>query len=197
MKKAILCILLWNLAISINAQGNNDRTAIIYLSRTKNTEAVAKLIQAKVGGDLIPLELQKPYPENYKAIVAQVAKENETEYLPPLKTTMKVDQYDTLFIGFPTWGMQLPPPIKSFLKSYDLENKVIIPFNTHAGYGVGSGFKQIKELCPKSMVLEGFSVKGGVERDGIFLVIKGEKEQEVEQLVTKWLSKLKTRQYEK
>lgn len=197
MKKAVAYILLLSLAISINAQDNNDRTAIIYLSRTKNTEAVAQLIQAKVGGDLIPLELQKPYPENYKAIVAQVAKENETGYLPPLKTTVKVDQYDTLFIGFPTWGMQLPPPIKSFLKSHDLKNKVIIPFNTHAGYGVGSGFNQIKELCPNSLVLEGFSVKGGVERDGIFLAIKEEKEQEVEQLVAKWLAKLKTNQYEK
>jgi len=197
VKKAVAYILLLSLAISINAQDNNDRTAIIYLSRTKNTEAVAQLIQAKVGGDLIPLELLKPYPENYKAIVAQVAKENETGYLPPLKTTVKVDQYDTLFIGFPTWGMQLPPPIKSFLKSHDLKNKVIIPFNTHAGYGVGSGFNQIKELCPNSLVLEGFSVKGGVERDGIFLAIKEEKEQEVEQLVAKWLAKLKTNQYEK
>lgn len=197
MKKAVVCILLWNLAISINAQDDNNRTAIIYLSRTKNTEAVAKLIQAKVGGDLIQLELQKPYPENYTAIVAQVAKENETGHLPPLKTAVEVAQYDTLFIGFPTWGMQLPPPIKSFLKSHDLKHKVIVPFNTHAGYGVGSGFNQIKELCPNSLVLEGFSVKGGVERDGIFLAIEEEKEQAVEQLVAKWLAKLKTNQYEK
>lgn len=197
MKKAVVCILLWNLAISINAQDDNNGTAIIYLSRTKNTEAVAKLIQAKVGCDLIKLELQKPYPENYTAIVAQVAKENETGYLPPLKTAVEVAQYDTLFIGFPTWGMQLPPPIKSFLKSHDLKHKVIVPFNTHAGYGVGSGFSQIKGLYPNSLVLEGFSVKGGVERDGIFLAIKEEKEQEVEQLVAKWLAKLKTNQYEK
>ena len=191
MKKAVVFILLWSLAISINAQDDNNGTAIIYLSRTKNTEAVAKLIQAKVGCDLIKLELQKPYPENYTAIVAQVAKENETGYLPPLKTAVEVAQYDTLFIGFPTWGMQLPPPIKSFLKSHDLKHKVIVPFNTYAGYGVGSGFNQIKELCPNSLVLEGFSVKGGVERDGIFLAIKEEKEQEVEQLVAKWLAKLK------
>ena len=106
MKKAVVFILLWSLAISINAQDDNNGTAIIYLSRTKNTEAVAKLIQAKVGCDLIKLELQKPYPENYTAIVAQVAKENETGYLPPLKTAVEVAQYDTLFIGFPTWGMQ-------------------------------------------------------------------------------------------
>jgi flavodoxin len=118
-------------------------------------------------------------------------KENETGYLPPLKTKIdSIQNYDVVFVGFPTWGMKLPPPMKSFLKQYDLSGKTVIPFNTNAGYGVGSSFETVKELCPSSKVLEGFEMKGGVERDGIYLVIKDEKRKEAETNVKNWLEKL-------
>src|SRR5690348_10770039 len=93
---------------------SNENTLIVYLSRTRNTKAVAEMIQKEIGGNLVSLELLKPYPKDYNAIVDQVAKENETGYSPALKTELgSLDNYETIFIGFPTWGMQLPPPIKS------------------------------------------------------------------------------------
>ena len=86
-----------------------DKVLIVYLSRTNNTRAVAGIIHQQVGGKLIALELTNPYPENYRAIVDQVARENETGYLPPLKTKIdSIDKYELVFVGFPTWGMQLP-----------------------------------------------------------------------------------------
>jgi flavodoxin len=164
----------------------------VYLSRTNNTKAIAEIIHEHVGGTLVAIELKTPYPENYEATVDQVAKENETGFLPPLKT--KVDsiqkKYDVVFVGFPTWGMQLPPPMKSFLKQYDLSGKTIVPFNTNAGYGIGSTFDTVNKLCPNSTVVEGFSTKGGVERDGIFFVMEGEKEKEARLEVNKWLRKI-------
>lgn len=165
---------------------------IVYLSRTKNTKAVAEIIHKNVGGALVELELQKPYPEDYKEIVSQVSKENETGFLPPLKTKItNIEKFDIVFVGFPTWGMQLPPPMKSFLKEYDLEGKTVIPFNSNAGYGIGSSFQTVKELCPKSSILEGFSVKGGIERDGILFVMEGEKEKQVQVEIQNWLKKIK------
>jgi flavodoxin len=170
---------------------NQENILIVYLSRTNNTKAIAEIIQKNVGGKLVALELEKPYPENYKAIVEQVSKENETGYLPPLKTKIdSMEKYDVVFIGFPTWGMQLPPPMKSFLHQYDLSGKTVIPFNTNAGYGVGSNFETVKKLCPNSKILEGFSTKGGIERDGIFFVMKGEKEKRAQDEVRKWLQKI-------
>jgi len=164
---------------------------IVYLTRTKNTKAVAKMIYNSVGGDLIALELETPYPQNYKAIVDQVAKENAEGYLPPLKTKITgIAQYDTIFIGFPTWGMELPPPMKSFLSTYNLGGKTLIPFNTNAGYGLGSCIETVKKLCPKSTLLDEFSVKGGIERDGILFVMEGEKEKEVQNQVKEWLRKI-------
>lgn len=170
---------------------NTNSILIVYLSRTKNTKAVAQIIHNHIGGKLVELELQNPYPENYKAIVDQVAKENETGFLPPLKTKIdNIEKYDTVFIGFPTWGMQLPPPMKSFLSQYNLKGKTIIPFNTNAGYGIGSSFDKIKELCIESKILKGFSIKGGKERDGILFVMEGEKKIEAEKEIQKWLKKI-------
>lgn len=170
---------------------NKNSILIVYLTRTKNTKTVAQIIHKHIGGKLVELELQNPYPENYKAIVDQVAKENETGFLPPLKTKIdSIEKYDIVFIGFPTWGMQLPPPMKSFLSQYNLKGKTIIPFNTNAGYGIGSSFDKIKELCAECKILEGFSIKGGKERDGILFVMEGEKKIEAEKEIQKWLKKI-------
>src|SRR6478736_4727539 len=165
-----------NTAMSENTMADTNRILIVYLSRTNNTKAIAEIIQHNVGGKLVALELEKPYPENYQQTVQQVVEENEAGYLPRLKTKIdSIEKYDVVFIGFPTWDMKMPPPMKSFLHQYNFSGKTIIPFNTNAGYGVGSSFQTVKELCPDSKILEGFTIKGGIERDGIYLSIKDEK----------------------
>ena len=170
----------------------SDKVLIVYLSRTNNTKTITEIIHKNAGGTLVALELKKPYPENYRATVDQVVRENETGYLPPLKTKIdSIQNYDVVFIGFPTWGMKLPPPMKSFLKQYDLTGKTIVPFNTNDGYGIGSSFDTVKELCLKSKILDGFSIKGGKESDGEARLTKVEKAKEAETEVKKWLEKLK------
>jgi len=184
----ILILLL--VASPVKAQGNSgsEELLIIYLSRTGNTEAVAEIIRDEVGGDRVELELKTPYPKDYDAIVAQVDRENERGYLPAFKTQIEnIQNYETVFIGFPTWDMQLPPPMKSFLNEYDLSGKTLIPFNTNGGYGLGSSIRKIEELCPDSTILESFSVRGGLERDGIYLDIKGERREEIRAQVIEWL----------
>ncbi|MBG6233835.1 flavodoxin [Pedobacter sp. CAN_A7] len=164
---------------------------IVYLSRTNNTKAVAEMIHQHVGGTITAIEVLKPYPADYKTTVDQVAKENESGFLPPLKTRIdNIKKYDMVFVGFPTWGMQLPPPMKSFLNEYDLSGKTIIPFNTNAGYGIGSSFETVKKLCPNSRVLEGFTVKGGVERDGELFVMEGDKAKSVSTKLVRWLENI-------
>ncbi len=167
------------------------KVLIVYLSRTHNTRAVAELIHHKVGGTMVALELKRPYPADYSATVQQVARENETGYLPPLKTKIdRIEQYDLVFLGFPTWGMRLPPPVKSFLRQYSLKGKTVIPFNTNAGYGEGSSFQTVRELCPQSTVLEGFVARGGSERDGQYLVIKEARAEAAQKEVENWLRRV-------
>jgi flavodoxin len=166
-------------------------TLIVYLSRTNNTKAIAEIIHQKVGGTLVALELETPYPADYRATVQQVVRENETGYLPPLKTKIdRIEQYDFVFLGFPTWGMQLPPPVKSFLLQYNLKGKTIIPFNTNGGSGVGGSFEKVKELCRQSTILQGFTTRGGSEIDGHNLVINGARAEEARKEVENWLKTL-------
>lgn len=121
MEKLSLCIavFLGVLFLHVSAQGKapelkdqaSRKVLVVYLSRTYNTKALAEIIHKKVGGDLVGLALENPYPKNYQQTVDQVAEENRTNLLPKLKTKIDhIDQYNTIFIGFPTWGMQLPPP---------------------------------------------------------------------------------------
>ncbi|GAA0886334.1 flavodoxin [Sphingobacterium siyangense subsp. cladoniae] len=173
------------------ALSKGEKILIIYLSRTKNTKAVAEIIHSTVGGDLVALEVANPYPEHYQTMVDQVAAENSQGYLPPLKTKIdSMDKYDIIFIGFPTWGMQLPPPMKSFLNEYNLTGKTVIPFNTNAGYGVGSSFETVIQRCPNSKVLEGYSTQGVKERDGILFVMEGDTEKTVKGEIQNWLKKI-------
>lgn len=163
----------------------------MYLSRTNNTKAIAEIIHQKVGGRMVALELETPYPADYNATVQQVVRENETGYLPPLKTKIdRIEQYDVVFLGFPTWGMRLPPPVKSFLHQYSLKGKTVIPFNTNGGYGIGSSFQTVTELCPQSTVLQGFTTRGGSERDGHYLAIKA-RAVEAQTEVERWLRKIR------
>ena len=141
---------------------------------------------------MVAIEMEKPYPADYPTTVDQVSRENESGYLPPLKTKIdRIEQYDLVFVGFPTWGMQLPPPMKTFLRQYNLKGKTVIPFNTNAGYGAGSSFATVKELCAGSTILEGFEARGGIERDGVYLAIRDKRAEEVRAQVRNWLRRIK------
>lgn len=194
MNYALVVLLLLSSCFQKETGNPNDsdpkKILIVYLSRTNNTKTVAEIIHKRVGGDLVALELENPYPENYRAIVDQVASENRSGFLPPLKTKVDTDRYDTIFIGFPTWGMQLPPPMKSFLHDHDLRGKTLVPFNTNGGYGLGSTVQTVRKLCPDSEILKVFSIRGGSERDGIYLAIQGERKDEVEEAVASWLAEI-------
>jgi len=195
MKNAIFLCIIIGLSVSSgcsNAQSvASKKTLIVYLSRTNNTKTIAEIIHRNVGGTLVALELEKPYPADYRATVEQVVRENETGYLPPLKTKIdSIQTYDLVFVGFPTWGMKLPPPMKSFLKQYDLSGKTVVPFNTNDGYGIGSSFDTVKELCPNSKMLDGFTTRGGMDSDGQPRLSKDANAKEAEMEVKKWLRKI-------
>jgi len=61
--------------ISANSQplASERKILIVYLSRTNNTKAIAEFIHQKVGGTMVALELETPYPADYNATVQQVA----------------------------------------------------------------------------------------------------------------------------
>lgn len=120
-----------------------------------NTEYLAENIQSALGGDLLSVVVEKPYPNDYDTVVDMASEEQEENTRPALFTHVdNIEQYDTIFVGFPIWWYKMPQAMVTFLEENDLAGKTIIPFATHGGYGVGSSVEEIKELCPDSNVIE-------------------------------------------
>lgn len=86
--------------------------------------------------------------------------------------------------------MQLPPPVKTFLSQNDWTGKIIAPFNTNAGYGLGSSPSQFQQYCAKGSLKEFFSITGGYEKNGVMYVMKGKKAEEVSEQLDDWLKKI-------
>ena len=141
---------------------NSDKILVIYFSETGNTQKLAKLISDKVGGDFIRIETEKVYPTDYNELVDDAKKEKENDDRPKLKElNINLDDYDTIFIGYPIWWYQMPMAMYTLFDNYDFADKTIIPFNTHEGSGSSGTYEDIQKLEPKAKVLEGLPIRGG------------------------------------
>ncbi len=139
---------------------------IIYYSWSGNTRKIARIIQKEVGGDMVEIIPENPYPSSYNATVEQAKKEIKMDYKPPIKTKIEdIEKYDIIFVGTPNWWSTIAPPVVTFLTQHNLSGKTIIPFITHGGGGQGRVVSDIKRLCPESKVLEPLSIYEGGSTD--------------------------------
>ena len=128
--------------------------------RYGTTEYLARLIQKSTGGDLYLIKTKTPYPADYNEVRTLNHKEMAENIVPDLLyTDLDINQYDTVFIGYPVWATGVPQAVISFLKEYDLSGKTVIPFCTHGGYGAGDSYNTIKEASHASNSPDGLAVK--------------------------------------
>ena len=60
--------------------------------------------------------------------------------------------YDVVFVGTPIWCGTIAPPVAAFLAKYKLAGKVVAPFYSHCGGGLGNLQKDVQALCPAAQV---------------------------------------------
>lgn len=126
----------------------NQKVLIAYYSWSGNTKEVAEAIQEKTNGTLFRIETVQSYPEEYRATTEQAKKEINDGYRPALKDKVAdIAQYDVIFIGSPNWWGTIAPAVSTFLSSYDLKGKKVIPFITHGGGGVQNTIKDLTAQC--------------------------------------------------
>jgi flavodoxin len=146
-------------------QRSGSRILVAYFSRSGNTRVVAGLIQRGLGADFFEIRPAYPYPEDYLQTVEQARHERDSGFEPELESKVHaLNDYATIYLGFPIWGETAPPIVRAFLKAHDLTDKTLIPFNTHGGYGLGNSRSVIMKHAPKAKVLEGFVMEGEQER---------------------------------
>ena len=125
-----------------------------------NTQYVAQVIQENTGADIFRIEPETPYPTDHETLVDLAKKEQNENARPAMKNSIEnIDQYETIFIGYPNWWGDMPMIMYSFFDKYDLSGKTIIPFNTHGGSGFSNTIDTIAELEPNADVnTNGFTV---------------------------------------
>ena len=122
--------------------------------------AVADMIQDKVGGELFSIQTSVVYPADGAELIDYATEEQANNARPELITHIEnLDQYDTIFIGYPNWWGDMPQVLYSFFDEYDFSGKTIIPFNVHNGSRFSRTIQTIEELEPGTTVIEdGFTV---------------------------------------
>ncbi|MDE7263594.1 MAG: hypothetical protein K2N64_02915 [Anaeroplasmataceae bacterium] len=131
-----------------------------------NTEIVAEMIQKVTQAELFKVETIMEYPFSYKACTEQALKEKTTHARPTLKEYLpSVESYNVIYIGYPNWWGTMPMPLFSLLEKLDFANKIIKPFCTHEGSGMGTSMEDLKKLCPNAIIKKGLPLQGSLVSD--------------------------------
>lgn len=126
-----------------------------------NTEYASEFIQKAVGGDVFEIDTLKFYPSDYQKCIEVAQKELEANARPEIINKMdSLDAYDTIFVCYPNWWGTVPMCILTFLESYDLSGKKLIPLCTNEGSGMGRSEADLKKFCRGAVVVPGLAIRG-------------------------------------
>lgn len=145
-----------------------SKILVVFYSFSNTTRRLAEEIAKQTRGDLRELICEKSYAFNYNTAAKEVRHEIEIGYCPKLLSgSESVASYDYIFLGTPNWFKSFAPPILSFLKNVDLQEKTLIPFCTHGGGGLGRIEINIEKECTKSTVLSGFTAMNNFDNQQV------------------------------
>ena len=142
------------------------KTLVAYFSASGTTAHTAKEIAQAVDADLYEIRPAQPYTTadldwNDKRSRSTVEM-NDPACRPEIAGAVEnMEQYDTIFVGFPIWWYVEPRIVDTFLESYDFSSKTVIPFATSGGSGISRAEKSLREHCPKANWKQGKLVNSG------------------------------------
>lgn len=137
-----------------------SKKLVAYFSANGNTARVAKILSQSGRADLYEIRPAVPYTQadlDWQDKHSRSSLEtNDALCRPPLAdTAADFSAYDVIFLGFPVWWYSIPAIIRTFVETYDLSGKVIVPFATSGSSGMGYSRKTIQKLCPGAKVQPG------------------------------------------
>jgi len=148
------------------ADSGEGKILIAYFSATNNTEGIANHLAAILDADLVEIVPETPYTSddlNYNDPSSRSSQEmDDPDARPAISGGVEnMEQYDVIFLGYPIWWGQAPKIISTFLESYDLSGKTIVPFCTSGSSPLGSSAENLQELTDGVTWLEGHRFSGG------------------------------------
>ncbi|MCR5741552.1 MAG: hypothetical protein K6G38_03755 [Gammaproteobacteria bacterium] len=127
------------------------KTLVVYYSMGGNTERIAERISNAKGFDVVRLNPVEKYNTHFSVSLVQRVKMEVTDGYRPALEDLGVDlkEYSRIIIGTPTWWYTMASPVLSFLSLPDVNNKIIVPFQTHGGWP-GHALDDIKRVLRNS-----------------------------------------------
>ena len=151
-----------------------DSTILVaYFSATNNTEGIAQKIAGELDADLYEIEPEVPYTKedlNYSDSSTRATQEqNDPDVRPEISGSVEnMDQYEIVFLGYPIWWGQAPRIMNTFIESYDLEGKTIVPFCTSGSSGFGSSDAALRDAAEDAEWLDGERFSADASEEDIF-----------------------------
>lgn len=151
-------------AANVSAAGKKKKETkkvlVVYFSATGTTKSAAKKVKKATGGILYRIKEAKRYTDadiDYSNDDCRANKEqNDESSRPKIKGKVKnIRKYDVIFIGYPIWHGKEPMIIRTFLESYNLKGKKIVPFCTSGGSGISGSTKGVKAAAKGAKVVKG------------------------------------------
>lgn len=150
---------------------SNKKSFIIYFSRADenyavgwinkgNTEIIAEYVQEFTNADMFKVEPKVPYPKDYNKCLYEAKQRQELQKAPIVQKVPDISDYEIIYIGTPIYWDIMPEEMATALYDIDFSGKIIRPFVTHEGSGLGSVPIQIKALCKKASIKEGLAIRG-------------------------------------
>lgn len=137
-----------------------SKTLVAYFSASGVTARLANTLKAAVEGDLYEIKPATPYTSadlnwNNNKSRSSVEMNDKTSRPAIAEPVADMSQYDTVFVGFPIWWYEAPRIVQTFLESYDLSGKTVVPFATSGGSGIGKTSDILQKSCPAAKMLPG------------------------------------------
>lgn len=144
-----------------------SKKLIAYFSASGVTAKAAKELAEAGNADLYEIRPEVPYTSEDLDWTNKKSRSslemNDSSSRPALAdTSADIAGHDVIFVGFPVWWYTAPSIIKTFLEAYDFSEKVIIPFATSGGSGLGKTAKTLQEAVPSATVKEGKLLNGKI-----------------------------------
>lgn len=144
-----------------------SRKLVAYFSASGVTAKVAEKLSEAIGADLYAIEPEVPYTKADLDWMDKKSRSTIEMNNPASRPAIagkrdNMNDYDTVFVGFPIWWYVAPTIINTFLESYDLTGKTIIPFATSGGSDMGKTNEKLLPSCKGTKLLDGKVFKASV-----------------------------------
>lgn len=155
-----------------------SRKIVAYFSASGVTAKVAEALAEAIGADIYEIAPEVPYT---KADLDWMDKKsrstlemNDPASRPAINGKRdNMADYDTVFVGFPIWWYVAPTIINTFLESYDLTGKTIVPFATSGGSDIGKTNEHLAPSCKGAKLMDGKVFKGSVGHQELAAWVEG------------------------